>query len=144
MARRDTMKPFRLAIFNLLNGNISCEIYDEKKKSSDSNGLYVTMGTQTENQSSQQTDTSWMHDVTLDLEIIQKTGMEVSKDDIDDVSEEIYEILEPVFGTGALVIPGFQVTDLRVSGVSRTFEVSATESIVTKTCTISALLTQQL
>lgn len=138
------MKPFRLAIFNLLDGNISCEIYDEKKKSSDSNGLYVTMGTQTENQSSQQTDTSWMHDVTLDLEIIQKTGMEVSKDSIDDVSEEIYEILEPAFATGAVVIPGFQITDLRISGVSRTFEVSATESIVTKTCTISALLTQQI
>lgn len=139
---RDTQKILRHAIFNALTG-ISVPVYDEKKKVRDNTSLYVLLGTQQE-QNDDTMDT-FITLSTIDIEVCHKTGSEVSKDKMDDVGNEILERLFPTVQTDGITDPsGVQIQNLRRERtITRTIEITPTESMVRKIITISSQIVQQ-
>lgn len=148
------MKMMRTAIYTVLNNALSYNlnsistlvpVYDEKRRVIDTAALYVLMSTQTE--TPDPVDGTWVTDSSIDLEITHRTHFEVSKDEIDNVSNQIYAILEPFTeGNGLPVQNMFQITLLRISNVvSRTFDLdfSGTQTVVSKVITVTAKVIQQ-
>jgi hypothetical protein len=151
--KKDTMKMMRTAMYALLNNQLSYSldntntlvpVYDEKRKVQDSYALYVLMSTQQE--TPDPVDGTWITDSSIDLEITQRLEFEVTKDDLDDVSNQIYALLEPAAGVGGLTAPaGFQIMNLQIaSAVTRSFDISNTETVVSKVITVKAKVVQQL
>lgn len=146
---RDTSKILRYAVYNALSGNITyggtnIPVYDEKKKIHDKASVYVLLSTQQEVPGN---DIQGVFDTEsiIDLEICYKTGSEISKDVLDDVSNEVLQILLPTPTTIGIQQPsGFQIQNFRYSGsLTRTFEISQTESIVRKILKFSSTIIQQ-
>lgn len=142
---KDTKRILRQAIFNALDGNITLNgnpvpVYDEKNENEN---VYILLSNQQEFDDSP--DGSFITRSTIDYEVVQQTGYSVSKDDIDDINEQILEILIPTQGTTGLTIPsGFQFHNVkRESSRSLAFEISPTESIVRNITTISTIIQQQ-
>jgi hypothetical protein len=142
---KDTKKILRQAIFNALDGQITLNgetvpVYDEKNENE---SVYILLSNQQEFDDSP--DGSFITRSTIDYEVVQQTGYSVSKDDIDDINEQILEILIPSQGTTGLTIPsGFQFHNVkRESSRSIAFEISPTESIVRNITTISTIIQEQ-
>jgi len=145
---KDTMKPARKAFYDLLNNNLSYNselvpVYDKKRKVQDLNTFFVLFGVQQE--TPDPVDGAWITDCTIDLEIIYRSHHEVSQDPVDDVSDQIYELLEPYAGENGLPAQPFFLIQLvrRQVAVSRVFEISTTESEVSKIITIAFKMIQQ-
>lgn len=145
---KDTCKVLRWAIFGLLDGQITLNgaiipIGDEKIRAGDPNGLFVTFGTQQERNVS--TDDAFITESAIDIEITQKTGYEVSKDDIDDVANLILDKIMPYPDTDILTTDqGFLIQNIqRLSSITRSMAVTDTESVVSKIITVSATIVQQ-
>jgi hypothetical protein len=142
---KDTKRILRQAIFNALDGQITLNgetvpVYDEKNENE---SVYILLSNQQEFDDSP--DGSFITRSTIDYEVVQQTGYSVSKDDIDDINEQILEILIPSQGTTGLTIPsGFQFHNVkRESSRSIAFEISPTESIVRNITTISTIIQEQ-
>lgn len=141
---RDTQKQLRLAVFNALNGVISVPVYDEKKLVSATDDTYVLLSTQQETPT-EETDCTWITRSSIDLQVMQKTGSEVSKDDIDDISNEILVILMPTRGTLGITAPsGLEFQNPAIESiVSRDLSLSETESILIKLVRFVVTIVQQ-
>lgn len=141
---RDTKKQLRAAVFTTLNGAISVPVYDEKKKVSATDTLFVILSTQQETPT-EDNDCTWIKKSSIDLVVYQKTGSEVSKDDIDDVANEILLILLPSVGiSGAAAPSGLQFSLAYCeSNISRDLSISETESIVANIVRFVVTITQQ-
>lgn len=132
----DTKKPLRIAVLNALDGllfynAVNVPVYDEKVKTGESPRLYVVLSTQQETDI-ESNDSTWITQSGIDLEIVHKTGSEVSKNPIDEVYEDILEIIMPSIGTTGVTIPAaFQFLNLRRDqSITQAFEIGATESII--------------
>lgn len=145
---RNTKKPFRLAVFTCLNGNIvyngnTIKVYDEKRKVGDTDTIFILLSQQTE--TPEHTSDAFIRRSTIDIDIINKSGSEVSKDGIDDIEELIMDRIWPTPTTTGLIDPSlFQIQELTVDrSASQNVSLSETESILVNTITISAIFTQQ-
>lgn len=146
---KDTMKILRMACYDLLNGNLTyagqtVPVGDEKLRDNARANLFVVFGTQQE--TPDDTSDAFITDSQIDIEIYHKTGFEVSKDAIDDVSNQILEILipTPYGGDGFLVQNLFQINCVRrLSSVTRNFSVTDSQSVISKIITITCKIVQQ-
>jgi len=141
---RDTKKQLRAAVFATLDGVISVPVYDEKKKVTETDTLFVILSTQQETPT-EENDCTWIKKSSIDLVVYQKTGSEVSKDDIDDVANEILVLLLPSVGTSGAVAPsGLQFSNAYCeSNISRDLSISETESIVANVVRFSVTIMDQ-
>lgn len=143
---RDSMKPLRLGIFAVIDGQITYNatpvpVYDEKIYTSESPDLYILLSTQQETPAGDQNDCMFIRDSFIDIEIIRRTGSEVSKDAIDDVSDQLYQLLLPSQGGAGFTVSGFQVSDPRlVTANSQNVTLSQTQSVLRKICKFAVTL----
>lgn len=142
---KETKKILRVAVFNSLNGQITIDgntvpVYDEKN---DGENLYILLSNQQETDDN--TSDAFITLSTIDIEVVQQTGYSVSKDDIDDINDQILTILIPTPSTTGMTLPsGFLFHSVRrESSRSLAFEISPTESIIRNITTISTIITQQ-
>lgn len=145
---RDTQKILRMAVYQVLNGNLSYDgnnvpVFDEKRKLSSTDNLFVILGTQRETDDN--TDDAFITDSSIDIEIQHRTEFEVSKDAIDDVSNQILQIILPTPQTSGFPVQNlFQIQLVRRSStISRNFSLTDSQSVVAKIITITCKIVQQ-
>lgn len=119
---KDPHKAFRMAVFGALNGNLTdlssatVEISDGKAEDTVSN-TYVLLTTETGNQIPN--FSLFLHDSSILLQIATKTFDTISKDELDNVSQQITQILFPGTATDGLVQQsGFQINCLQAQSVN--------------------------
>lgn len=129
---RDLSKPFRLAVYQRLNGNVGIPGFDEKRLVSSTASAFFLYSTQQQTPKDE-TDCTWISRCSIDIEIYQKTGSEVTKDNIDDYANIICGLLLTAPGvtpiTSGLIQFGYAQME---SIISRNLSVSETESIMQK------------
>jgi hypothetical protein len=142
---KETKKILRQAIYDALDGQITINseavpVYDEKNTGE---SIYILLSNQQETDDN--TSDVFITLSTIDIEVVQQTGYSVSKDDIDDITDQMLEILIPTPSSNGLTAPtGFQFNHVRrESSRSLAFEISPTESIIRNITTISTIITQQ-
>lgn len=119
---KDPHKAFRMAVYSALNGNLAdlasatVAIYDGKADDSATN-TYVILATETGNQIPN--FSLFLHDSSILLQICNKTSSTISKDELDNVSDQITRILFPGTATDGLVQQnGFQINCLQAQSVN--------------------------
>ncbi len=145
---RDTQKPLRHAVYNLLNGAITYDgntipVFDEKKKATSNANLFILLSTQQETDDN--TSDAFITDSSIDIEINHTTEFEVSKDAIDDVANQILSLILPTPTTDGLTAPeGFQFTLVRrTSSISRNYDMGFSDTLIAKIITVSVKIVQQ-
>lgn len=144
---KDTQRILRHLIRDLIAGNLSYNgttvtVYDEKIRDKQRPSLYVLFSTQQETDDN--TDTSFTTDSSIDLEITHETEYEVSKDAIDEIGNQILELVIPAPDFPGYDYLGFQVQEVRrTSTITRNFSITDSSSIVAKIITITCKITQQ-
>ncbi len=141
---RDLSKPFRLAVFSVLNGNTGgIPIYDEKRLVSSIDNTFILLSTQQQTPQDEN-DCTWVSRLSIDIEVYNKTGSEVSKDTIDDVSNTILGLLLPTVGVSPISSGGIQFTyAFAESIISRNIGITETESVLQKVIRFVATGVQQ-
>jgi hypothetical protein len=148
---KDTKKILRLALFNALNGNVTYNnnpvvMYEEKLPSGVSPDMFILLSNQQET-SSDDNDSCFITKSSIDIEIVHKTGSDLSKDDIDDVYEQLMEILIPkpfTLGGWVIVQEGFIFHNpYRESCITNTVVISETETVITERLKIVFTITQK-
>ncbi len=141
---KDIDKILRKAVFDALDGNISVPVFDEVKKIGNTQTLFVILGGQ-RTKRDPTADGLWARRCTIEVIITQKTGSSVSKDDIDDVSNEILEILFPDYDTFGVSSPsGFQFANEDFeTGTTNRLQLTPTESVIAKVLLISVNIIEQ-
>lgn len=140
---RDVSLPYRHAVFAVLSG-ISVPVYDEKRKVTDTDPLFVLLSTQ-QQIPSDDNDCTWISRSSIDIEIQQRTGSEVSKDDIDNLSNEILGLLIPTPWNTPLTSPNLQFQNaFAESIISRNASITETDTIIIKVIRFVCTVTQQL
>ena len=140
---RDISKPYRLAVFTALSGNVTVPVYDEKRLISATDTTFVLLSTQQQTPQ-EENDCTWISRASIDIEVTQKTGSEVSKDDIDDISNLICGILitAPFYTTLTSTNLQFQNAFIE-SIISRNLSISETESVLIKIIRFVCTVTEQ-
>lgn len=145
---KDTMSILRRAVFDTLNGNLSylgspVNVYDEKKKATASDRLFVILGTQQE--SDDDTSEYFITDSTIDIEIYHKTEFEVSKDAIDEVSNQVMSLILPSPSLNGLPVQNLFLIQCvrRLRAISRNFSITDNESVLSKIITFTCKIVQQ-
>lgn len=140
---KDVSKPYRLAIFTALNGHISVPVFDEKKSVPSTAKVYVLLSTQ-QSLPWEETQGTFTRRASIDLEICKRTDVEISKDELDDITDEILTVLFTDYTSFNLTPPaGMQFMEAHFdTEITRAFELSPTESIVRKIIKITTLIIQ--
>lgn len=148
---KDTKRILRKAVYNCLLDSVTIDssiipVFDEKRRIGVTTNLYILLSTQQE--SDDNTSDAFMTDSSIDIEVVHRTGFEVSKDTIDDISNQILTLLipDPNADTGlpTYADPLWQITLVRrVSSITRNFSITDTESVVAGIVTIQAKIIQQ-
>lgn len=142
---KDLDKPYRKSIYDALNGNLSgTPVYDEVTKVGTSDTLFVLLGGQRSTRDPQ-ADSLWSRRHSIEVIITHKQGTSVTKDLIDDKSDEILEILFPDYDSFGVTEPSlvqFLNPDFE-SGVTQPM-IFTNETIIAKVLTISVTIIQQL
>lgn len=140
---RDLSKPYRLACAAVLQGVISINLYDEKRWVTVTDTVYGIFSTQQQTLTDEN-DCTWVSRCSIDIEVIQKTGSEVTKDDVDDISNEICAILNPSPGVTPLTSPNLQFTLPQIESIiSRNVSISETETVIVKIIRFVCTIVQQ-
>lgn len=151
---RDTAKQLRQAVYQCLVLNITyptgpmtlatLAFYDEKKSVLASDKIFALLSTQQETLTDEN-DCTWITRSSIDIEIYQKTGSEVSKDLIDDLSNAILVRLMPTPQTTNIIDPSnLQFCNHRIDSIiSRNISLSETESVLEKIIRFSVQIIQQ-
>lgn len=144
----DSMKPFRKAVYTVLNGNVTyagsvVKVYDAKVFTGAIPNVYILMSTQREQNSTDQ-ECAWQARSSMDLLIIAKSGSEVSKDVVDDISNTMLVLLLNLPGSDNLPVQaGFKILNVRrESAVIGEVQISPTQSELQKLMTITAEIYQ--
>lgn len=149
---RNTKKALRKAVYDALSGNITyndedVSVFDEKRQAGlNSANIYILLSTQQESESEFQTDCNWCTRSSMDIEIIVKTGFEVSKDTQDEIEQQILDILFPAYAGDALqdAVSGVCIQNLRRErSLTRNLTLSNSESVMQTIITITADITEQ-
>ena len=146
---RDTQKPLRLLIFSLLDGQIAYQdnpvpVFDEKRRLDNFDGdLCIVLSTQQETDIS--TSETWITSGSIDIEIVHKTDYEVTKDAIDEVSDQIYPLIfpTPMGDAPGVIFDGFQFMDFTRTTMTRNYSVTSAQTIIAKIITVTAQIVQQ-
>lgn len=145
---RDTQRPYRMAIFNTINGLITLNsivvpVYDEKKKATSTANIYILLSTQQETDFS--TSDAFITRSSIDIEIIHRTEFEVTKDDIDEIADQFLQLVMPTPDTNALPVQNlFQIINMvRTSTITRQYNITDTETIVAKIINLTSDIVQQ-
>lgn len=119
---KDPHKAFRMAVYSALNGNLTdldnaaVQIFDGKAEEGVGD-TYVILSTETGNQIPN--FSLFLHDSSILLQICTKTQDSISKDQLDQVSNQITQILFPGTATDGLVQQsGFQINCLQAQSVN--------------------------
>ena len=144
----DTMKPIRTAVYTALNGNITYDstavpVSDEKTGYGNTANLFIVLTTQQETDES--TSEAFITKSTIEIDIVHKTGSEVSKDAIDDVYQSMMQILIPSTSTIGLTVPGtFQFQNAtRENSITMPMMLSETETVMVRRTRLSFTITQK-
>ncbi len=147
---RDTQRPLRMAIHNVLTGNVfyggsAINFYDEKKKAGQSDKVYGIYSTQQTTRDQQSVDETWITSERIDLEFTHQSGFEVTKDFIDDLTDQAYQILLPSRLNDSLPDPLLmRIEHFELEqALTRSVEITSTETIVSKIVTFSCKIIQQ-
>ena len=131
-------KALRYAYGAALSGNLTypvgqsaVQIFDEKLEAS--NNIYVLILNQNSIYAGNFMDQRWT--AKIELEIVSKQQNSVSKDILDDISEQIENIIIPsAFTNGLSVDSGWQVINVSLESISyANIQQTETNSILTKT-----------
>ena len=153
---RDTAKQLRQAVYQCMAGQIGypdptypedtilLKFYDEKKLVSVTEKIFALLSTQQETLTDEN-DCTWITRSSIDIEIYHKTGSEVSKDVIDDLSNAILVRLMPTPQTTNIIDPSnLQFCNHKVDSIiSRNISLSETESVLEKIIRFSVQIIQQ-
>lgn len=141
---RDNSKALRVAIFTALTGNTGgIPMYDEKRKVSATDNTFILFTTQQQTPD-EDNDCTWISKCSIDIEIINKTGSEVSKNTIDEISNTICEVLIPSVGVTVLTSANLQFGYAYVESIiSRNLSLSETESVMQKVIRFVVQIIQQ-
>lgn len=146
---KDTKKILRHAIFAALNGNVTYDtanvpVVDEKLRTGSTETRYIVLGSQQE-VPVDRNSSAWIKQSSIDVEVIERTGTEVSKDAVNDIGEDITEILLPTITTIGITVPsGFQFQEAFLeSSATQTVVLDNTESIVVERLRFTFIITQQ-
>lgn len=145
---KDPHKAFRMAVFSALNGNLTdldsqaVDIFDGKAEDAVGN-TYVILSTETGNQLPN--FSIFLHDSSIILQIETKTFDAISKDELDNVSQQITQILFPSPATDGLVQQsGFQINCLQAQSVnSSEVRLQNANTEAAKFIRLTAKITQQ-
>lgn len=140
-------KLFRKAVYEALNGNLTFDaaivpVFDEKVIQAEGNSQYVILQSQSNTQ--QNTFSSFNTDTTLIIQVVAKSWDGVSKDPIDDISNQILQILFPTPNTTGLITQaGIQICNARLqSSSSGVVALQTNKYNVYKFLTVQALIIQ--
>jgi hypothetical protein len=143
------MKPFRKAIFDVLNGNVSyassvVPLYDKKVRTGETPQIYMYFGSQSELYATDQ-DCAWQTKSTLNLVFVAKSGSEVSQDVLDDISDSALTLLINLPGHDNLGAQnGFQILEVRMeSAAAGEVQISPTETELQKVVSLTAYIFHQ-
>lgn len=146
---KDTKKEIRNGIYTSLNGiveydNAAVPIYEEMVPSNVSPDLFILLKGQQET-TEENNDNSFITKSSIDIEITQKTGSNVSKDVVDDVYNAVMEILLPTPSSiGFTIDAAFQLQNgFRESCATDTVAVTETETVITERIRLSFTITQK-
>lgn len=146
---KDTMKPLRKGVWDTLDGSVVyngdvVKGYDEKVYTGDRPNLYYILSNQQESPGPGESDCGTAVNSSINIEIISRTPSEVSKDAMDDVSDIIYELLEPSYQTpGFSLGNGLQILTIsRESAATQSATISDTQSILRKIIKFNSVITQ--
>lgn len=149
---RDTSYPLRLAVYNKLkfvvayavgDENTYLNFYDEKRLASVRDTVFGIFSTQQETPT-EQNDCTFIQHSSIDIEIYQKTGSEVSKDLLDNLSNQICVLLVPTPYNTTIVSSNLQFTHAQIDSIiSRNISISETESVLAKIIRFSVNIVQQ-
>lgn len=112
----DVNKAVRYAIGQALDGNLTYEgspvpVVDESVTLEQNTSMYVVLSTQTAVETS--SFSKFDHECTLQIQITHKTQYSVSKDGVDDVAQQIFNIIQPTVTTNGLISQsGVHFTDV--------------------------------
>lgn len=141
---KDTMKPFRRAVYDCLNGQITykgsiVKVMDEKVFTGQIPSVYILLSTQREQDVTEQ-DCGWQTRSSIDVIIITKTESEVSKDAVDNISNTMLQLVLNLPGDDNLAVQaGFQILEVkRESAGSGQVQISPTQSELQKITTLTA------
>jgi hypothetical protein len=133
---KDTKKILRSAIYTALSGNITYNavnvpVVDERLRSTQTANNFIVLSTQQETDV-ENNDCAFITDSYIDIEIVNKTMSEVSKDVNDDIYEDVMEILIPTpYDAGFSLPAGFQLSKaVRQSSITQNISLSPTESVL--------------
>jgi len=141
---RDNSKALRVAIFTALTGNTGgITMYDEKRKVSATDSTFILFTTQQQTPD-ENNDCTWISKNSIDIEIVNKTGSEVSKNTIDDISDQILQTLLPSVGTTNLTAGNLQFGYAYCESIlSRNLSFSEIESVMVKVIRFVVQITTQ-
>lgn len=140
---KDLSKPFKIAVATAI-GSISVPVFDSKRWVASTDTQFVILGTQTQTPSAEYaTDCTWAQICTIDIEVYDKSGSEVTKNNIDDISNEIAEILVPAPFVTNITSANLQFTTATLDFQSRDLSLSETESILSKIIRFSCIVIEQ-
>lgn len=145
---RNTQKPFRLVIFNALNGHITyggnpVHFFDERKTASEQADIYVTFGSQSE-RVIEENDSCFITQSTIKLAVVAKSFSEISKDIINDISDSILLLLLPNTQTNGFTDPsGMQIQNIKLLDSETGIIFQSTNFTLTQTITLTAQIVQQ-
>lgn len=138
------MKPYRAAVYSVLNGQIfydsvEVKVYDEKKKVGETVTLFILLSTQQETPI-QENDCTDITRSAIDIEIIDVSEFEASKDRIDDISNDVSVAI-----MNNLTAPsGFQFQNLRrESSITQNLTITETNSILRKILKFTCQIVEQ-
>ena len=118
-------------------------MYDEKRKVQATDNTFIIFSTQQQTPQDEN-DCTWIHRCSIDIEIYNKTGSEVSKNTIDDISNTICEVLIPSVGVANITSANLQFVNAFVESIiSRNLSLSETESVIVEVIRFVVQTTQQ-
>lgn len=112
----DPNKAVRYAIGGALQGNLTFDgspvpVVDESVNLNENTNMYVLLSNQTAVETSNFAKRE--HECTLVVDIVNKSQYDVTKDSVDDVAQQIFDILQPgATASGLVSQPGVQFTNL--------------------------------
>lgn len=135
---RDSGTQLRRAYYTALNGNITIDgndvpVYDGKVEDPKSDEVYILFMDQTDQDKSSKSH--FAVETTITIDIKQRLKATVSREDIEDVANQILQIVKPTPKTIGLTLSSpFKVLIVKVDSndSSRPYAVDAGEFVVTK------------
>lgn len=139
---RDLSLPYRLAVAQVLDP-LSTTFYDEKRWVQATDQVYGVFSTQQQT-NMEENDCTFISRCSIDIEIIQKTGSEVSKDAIDMIGDEVCQALNPSPGVTPLTSGNLQFVLPEIESIiSRNVSITENETVIVKIIRFVCTIVQQ-